>query len=91
MTTWWTYAVAYLVACVGGWLIVGACMYGMRRWLGMNAKSFAPLELFIGCTERAVALTLVLMAPPYMCRRLLAAGWCSNLHWAGGEQGIANK
>ena len=42
MTTWWTYAVAYLVACVGGWLIVGACMYGMRRWLGMNAQVFCP-------------------------------------------------
>jgi hypothetical protein len=64
MTKWWIYAGAYLVACLGGWLIVGACLYGMRSWLGMNAKSFAPLELFIGCTERAVALTAHLSGAP---------------------------
>jgi len=66
MTTWSAYAGAYLIACIGGWLIVGACLYCMRWSLGLKTRSFAPLELFIGCTERAVALTLVLKAPPYV-------------------------
>lgn len=67
MTTWWTYAVAYLVACVGGWLIVGACMYGMRRLVLKHPEKFSEWSVFfVGITERAVALTLVLIAPLYL-------------------------
>jgi hypothetical protein len=68
MTTF-TYLGAYLLACVGGWLAVACALYVMR-WLVLEKKSRPPFSdwpAFLGgATERAVALTLVLKAPPYL-------------------------
>jgi hypothetical protein len=69
MTTIFTYVLAYLIACVVGNFVVALLMYGMR-WLVLRGKSRAPFfdwaNFFFGATERAVALTLVLLAPPYL-------------------------
>jgi hypothetical protein len=65
-----TIAIAYLVACFAGHLVVAALLYGMRRVTLKRRPELSDLwELsvfFIGVTERAVALTLVLWAPPYL-------------------------
>src|ERR1700733_12714121 len=61
----WEYLAAYLGACCfGGWLVVGALLWLMRRLIGLDTKgSFDPSVLLLGSTERMVALTLVLRAP----------------------------
>jgi hypothetical protein len=66
-------ALAYVGVCVGGWLAVGAALYVMRRLLGLRTASFALLDLFVGSAERAVALTLVLWAPPNLATFI--GGW----------------
>ena len=66
-------ALSYFGVCVGGWLAVGVCLYVMRRLLGIKTTSFALLDLFVGSTERAVALTLVLYSPPYLAAFI--GGW----------------
>jgi hypothetical protein len=66
---WWVYVGAYLVACVGGGFAVGCCLYGMRHLVlkKENRPPFAEWHVFfVGATERAVALTPVLLAPPYL-------------------------
>jgi hypothetical protein len=63
-----TYVVAYLTVCVGGWFAVACCMYVMR-WLTLPGERHKFTEwsvFFVGLTERAVALTLVIFAPPYL-------------------------
>jgi hypothetical protein len=69
MTTTFTYVGAYLLACVGGWLAVACALLGMR-WLVLDNKNRPPfsdwITFFGGATERAIALTLVLMAPSYL-------------------------
>jgi hypothetical protein len=65
---WWTYLAAYLVASVAGWLAVAVCLYVMR-WLVLEKERppFSDWSAFLGgVVERAVALTLVLLAPPYL-------------------------
>jgi hypothetical protein len=90
-----TYVIAYFTACVGGYVIVGAYLYCVRRVLGMKSKSFQLLDLLVGCTERAVALTLVLWAPPYVPTFIggwvllkFALGWQRTEHSQEGDQGI---
>jgi hypothetical protein len=69
MTTAFTYLVAYILACIAGWLAVACALYVMRR-LVLKEKNRPPfidwISFFGGATERAVALTLVLKAPPYL-------------------------
>ena len=69
MTTTLIYFGAYLLACVGGWFAV-ACALWFMRWRVLKAKNRPPFIDWIGffgsATERAVALTLVLKAPPYL-------------------------
>jgi hypothetical protein len=66
---WWIYVAAYLGVCVAGWLAVAVCLYVMR-WLVLqkeNRPAFSDWPAFLGgAVERAVALTLVLLAPPYL-------------------------
>jgi hypothetical protein len=68
--------VAYLGVCVGGWLVVAVCLYVMR-WLvlpELNWSKFSDWPAFFGgAVERAVALTLVLWAPPYLASFI--GGW----------------
>jgi hypothetical protein len=67
---------AYLLTCIGGYFVVGFCLWVMRLTLKKENrpefrdwmarwKAFWMIFLF-GATERAVALTLVLMAPAYL-------------------------
>jgi hypothetical protein len=67
--TVWHYVVAYFVVCVVGHLAVAGCMYIMR-WLVLKKENRPPFPdwsvFLVGATERAVALTLVLFAPPYL-------------------------
>lgn len=71
-----TYVGAYLLACVGGWLVIAVCLYFMR-WLVLEERSRPPFSdwsaFFGGVIERAVALTLVLLAPPYLASFI--GGW----------------
>jgi hypothetical protein len=90
-----SYVAAYLIACVGGYLIVGAYLYYVRRALDMKAGSFLLIDFLIGCTERAVALTLVLWTPPYVPAFIggwvllkFAIGWQRVPHSQEGDQGI---
>jgi hypothetical protein len=80
-------AIAYLVACFAGHLVVAVLLYGMRRATLKRRPEFSDLwELsvfFIGVTERAVALTLVLWAPPYL--PTFIGGWVA-LKFALGWQ-----
>ena len=57
----------YGLAWIGGWLIVGAFMRFMR-WTVGNTKdrSLAPLDFWLGGTERCVAVTLIWSAPGYL-------------------------
>jgi hypothetical protein len=68
MATTFTYLGAYLLTCVGGWLAVACALWGMRRLvLDKNRPPFIDrVGILVGVTERAVALTLVLMAPSYL-------------------------
>lgn len=62
------YLGAYFLACVVGWLAVACALYVMR-WLVLKERRppFIEWSAFLGgATERAVALTLVLTAPPYL-------------------------
>jgi len=80
-------AIAYLVACFAGHLVVAVLLYGMRRATLKRRPEFSDLwELsvfFLGVTERAVALTLVLWAPPYL--PTFIGGWVA-LKFALGWQ-----
>jgi hypothetical protein len=61
------YLLAYLVVCVVGHFVVAVLLYGMRRvTLNRRPEFWDWSVFFIGATERAVALTLVLLAPPYL-------------------------
>src|SRR5215831_15395302 len=94
-------AIAYLVACFAGHLVVAVLLYGMRRATLKRRPEFSDLwELsvfFIGVTERAVALTLVLWAPPYLPTFIggwvalkFALGW-QREGYGGEDKGDAEK
>jgi hypothetical protein len=58
----------------GGWLVVGTCLYLMRWACLGRPSSFIDLSvIFLGATERGVALTLVLFAPSYLAGFI--GGW----------------
>jgi hypothetical protein len=53
-------------AIFGGWLIVGSCMWAMRSLTALPRDlrySFMLLDLWLGATERSVAIALTLWAP----------------------------
>jgi hypothetical protein len=78
---------AYLLACVGGWFVDAVCLYFIR-WLVLKRGPFIDGSVIIvGVTERAVALTLVLFAPPYLASFIggwvllkFAIGWQREKH-----------
>jgi hypothetical protein len=69
------YAAVYFLVCIGGNYLVASCMYFMRGRVGLRGE--APFHewmgVFIGITERAVALTLFLLAPRYLAAFI--GGW----------------
>src|SRR5215831_19473366 len=89
---WWTYIAAYLGVCVAGWLAVAVCMYVMRLLvLQKERPPFSDWPAFLGgAVERAVALTLVPWAPPYLPSSS-AAGCCSSLRSAGSDRSTATR
>ena len=61
------YVAAYFCACVGGWFVVACCMCVMHRLVLKEWRPFSEWSDFlVGAIERAVALTLVLLAPSYL-------------------------
>jgi hypothetical protein len=68
VTEKYLYVVVYLLVCVVGHFLVASCLYVMRRLVGL--KKLPPftewLNFLMGGTERGVALTLYLLAPPYL-------------------------
>jgi hypothetical protein len=91
---------AYLLACVGGWLAVACALYVMR-WLVLekNLPPFSDWPAFLGgATERAIALTLVLKAPPYLPAFIggwvllkFAIGWQREGYGGKGDEGEVAK
>ncbi|MGC2075284.1 MAG: hypothetical protein WA728_04465 [Xanthobacteraceae bacterium] len=69
------YALVYLLVCIGGNYLVGGCMNFIRRRVGLKHQppSTERAIKFIGGTERAVALTLYLLAPRYLAAFI--GGW----------------
>jgi hypothetical protein len=73
---WCVYVAAYFDVCVLGWLAVAVCLYVMRRLVVRETAlvprqktrpPFSDWPAFLGgAVERAVALTLVLLAPAYL-------------------------
>jgi hypothetical protein len=63
------YFLAYFLASIIGHIVVATCLWIIRR-LSLKAQNRPPFSewgsFFFGATERAVALTLVLMAPAYL-------------------------
>jgi hypothetical protein len=59
---------AYFLTCVVGHFVVAVCLWLMRLALKKeNRPKFSEWSIFfLGATERAVALTLVLWAPAYL-------------------------
>jgi len=62
----WLAAVAYLLSLGGGWVIAGAGVYYMRRLIDQRRDFLRWTDVFVGCTERAIATTLVILAPPLL-------------------------
>ena|SRR5436190_815854 len=94
---WWIYVAAYFDACIVGGLVVAACLYG-TRWLVLKKKpDFFDLPAFLGgAVERAVALTLMLLAPPYLPPFIggwvllkFAIGWQREGYGGKGEGEVA--
>src|SRR3954447_9830479 len=67
------YLGVYTIAIVVGFLLVGAAVHAMRLTCGIKRKSFKWIDFWMGGTERAVALTLVLLAPLYL--PAFVGGW----------------
>jgi hypothetical protein len=68
-------AMVYLLVCIGGNYLVASCMHFMRWRVGLKGE--APfhewLGVLVGITERAVVLTLFLLAPRYLAAFI--GGW----------------
>jgi len=67
------YIGAYILSIPVGWLIAGSAVYLMRLTITPLADgrktprdSFRLLDLWVGGVERAVATTLILLAPRYL-------------------------
>jgi len=98
---WETYVAAYLIACVGGFCVIGTYLYCVRKTIRrrskkieMESSSFELVDFLVGGTERAVALTLVLWAPPYVPTFIggwvllkFALGWQRTEHSEEGDTG----
>jgi hypothetical protein len=68
------YLVIYLLVCIGGNYLVAYCMLFMKRLVGLDTRPIIEWMAFlIGITERAVALTLFLLAPRYLAPFI--GGW----------------
>jgi hypothetical protein len=94
---WWAYVAAYFDACIVRWLVVAVCLYGMRWFVLKKKPVFFDLPAFLGgAVERAIALTLVLLAPPYLSPFIgswvllkFAIGWQREGYGGKGEDEVA--
>ena len=97
----WIYVAAYLGVCVAGWLAVAVCLCVMRC-LVLKKESrpafFDWSAFLVGASERAVALTLVLYAPPYLPSFIggwvllkFAIGWQREGHGGKDEDEVAKQ
>jgi hypothetical protein len=59
------YALAYFISVVGGYFVLLAIMSLIRKTTRQPMKHRA-IDFWVGGTERAVATTLVIIAPPYV-------------------------
>jgi hypothetical protein len=75
---------AYLCTTVGGWLLVGGLIFLMACTMAelVDPKPFGAGAFWIGCTERAIATTLVIWTPNFLPAFIggwialkIAAGW----------------
>ena len=58
-------AIVVAVTVPGGWVIVGCVLFLIRKTIkSRDAKySFEPLDLWLGTTERAIAMSLMICSP----------------------------
>ena len=68
------YVLLYLLVCIGGNYVVAYVMLLIRWLVGLDIRPIIEWSGFwIGFTERAVALTLVIWAPRYLATFI--GGW----------------
>jgi hypothetical protein len=88
------YGAVYAASVIGGFLVVGACLWvvwqAVGEWNALRGKyePFAPLDFFVGGTERCVATTLVLLAPNYLAPFIggwIALKFAANWKRQGGQ------
>jgi hypothetical protein len=61
-----TYIGAYILSIFGGWAFVNIGLKVIRTTVKEPHEFFAPLDFWLGGTERCVATTLILFAPRYL-------------------------
>lgn len=61
-----TYIGAYVLSIFGGAIAVNIVLKIIRATVDEPHEFFAPLDFWVGGTERAVATTLILFAPHYL-------------------------
>jgi hypothetical protein len=73
----------YALAMFGGHYLVREIMKLVRRHTGQPQK-ISPLDIWIGCTERFIAITMMIVAPSYVLTFIgawvaakIAANWQS--------------
>jgi hypothetical protein len=60
-------ALVYIAVCVGGNYLVAYCVLFMKWLVGLDTRPIIEwMGFFMGIAERAVALTLFLLAPRYL-------------------------
>ena len=83
----------YFVSLVVGYVIVGLCLYGMRKTALRGPfkirEFFKWLDLWVGCAERFVATTLLAFAPAYLAAFI--GGWVGLKFAAGWHREKSSK
>lgn len=79
----------YLLSIFGGWLICGPALWVMYKSIGQSRAVFAWISFWVGAAERAVATTLVILAPGVLAP--FVGGWivlkiAANWQRRTGEQ-----
>jgi hypothetical protein len=82
----------YAFLAIGGWLIVGACLWFMRKTVlekQLKARdSFRAIDFWVGTAERFVATSLVVACSPYL--PAFIGGWVT-LKFAANWKRVDNK
>jgi hypothetical protein len=68
------YIEIYILVCIGGNYLVAYCLFFLKWLMALDTRPIVErMAFFIGFTERAVALTLFLLAPRYLA--VFIGGW----------------